>query len=162
MKKNNKQSNAHKPRKSFPVWGIIILAVMFFAAALPLLRSTRSSNVATEVTGAPKIKVDQEYLDYGDVKNGGTPIRTVIQVSNVGDQTLNFTEAPYIELLDGCCPPVPAIGSLVLKPGESTTLVAEFFMHGQMGSRHDFRLHLTTNDPAEPDKTISIISNWVD
>lgn len=162
MKKNFKQSNGHKLKKSFPIWGIVILAGMVLAASLPLLGSIQSSKVAIEVTGAPKIKVDKEYLDYGDVKNGGTPIRTLIEVSNVGDQTLNFTEAPYIELLDGCCPPVPAIGSLVLKPGESTTLVAEFFMHGQMGGRHDFRLHLTTNDPAEPDKTISIISNWVD
>jgi hypothetical protein len=162
MKNNNKQSNAHKSKKSFPVWGGIILVVMFFAAVLPLLKSIRSSNVAIEVTGAPRIKVDQANIDYGNVKNGGTPIRTVIQVSNVGDQDLNFTEAPYIELLDGCCPPVPAIGTLVLKPGESTTVVAEFFMHGKMGGLHNFKLHLTTNDPAEPDKTVSIISNWVD
>lgn len=162
MKKNIKQPNGHKPKKSFPIWGIIILVGMVLAASLPLLGSIRSSKVAIEVTGAPKIKVDQDYFDYGDVKNGGTPIRTLIQVSNAGDQTLNFTEAPYIELLDGCCPPVPAIESMVLKPGESTMVIAEFFMHGQMGGRHNFKLHLATNDPSEPDKTVSIISNWVD
>lgn len=162
MKKNIKQSNVHKPKKKFPVWGVIILVVIFLAAILPLIGNIRSSKVAIEVSGAPKIKVDQDYFDYGDVKNGGVPIRTAIQVSNVGDQTLDFMEAPYIELLEGCCPPVPAIGSLTLKPGESTTVVAEFFMHGQMGGRHNFLLHLTTNDPAEPDKTVSILSNWVD
>lgn len=162
MKKNIKQSNAHKTKKSFPVWGAIILVVMFLAASLPLIGSIRRSKVAIEVTGAPKIKVDQDYFDYGDVKNGGTPIRSIIQVSNVGDQTLNFTEAPYIENLEGCCPPVPGIGSLTLKPGESTLVVAEFFMHGAMGGRHNFKLHLATDDPSEPDKTVSIISNWVD
>lgn len=155
------QPKTRKSKNSFLPWGIIILVVFILAAGLPLLRSIQNSKVQIEVIGAPRIKVDKDYFDYGDVKNGGTPIRTAILVSNVGDQTLKFIEAPYIELLDGCCPPVPSIGSMVLKPGESTMVIAEFFMHGQMGGRHDFRLHLTTNDSVEPDKTIPIISNWV-
>jgi hypothetical protein len=162
LKKNNKPQQGKKSKKSFPVWGIAILIFMFLGAAYPLIKTIRDSRVTIEVFGSPKIKVDQEYLDYGDVKNGGTPIRSLIQVSNVGDQTLNFKEAPYIELLEGCCPPVPGIGSLTLKPGESTLVVAEFFMHGAMGGRHNFKLHLATDDPSEPDKTVSIISNWVD
>ena len=162
MKKNIKQSHGHRRKKSFPTWGIIVLIGMFLAASLPLLGRIGSSKVAIEVTGAPKIKVDREYFDYGNVKNGGTPIRTVIQVSNVGDQTLIFSEAPYIENLEGCCPPVPGIGSLTLDPGESTSVVAQFFMHGEMGGRHNFQMHLVTNDPLEPDKTVSILSNWVD
>jgi len=35
-------------------------------------------------------------------------------------------------------------------------------MHGNMGGLHNFNLHLVTNDPQEPDKIVSIISNWVD
>jgi hypothetical protein len=30
-----------------------------------------------------------------------------------------------------------------------------------MGGLHDFRVHLPTNDPDEPDKTVAVISNWV-
>jgi hypothetical protein len=34
-------------------------------------------------------------------------------------------------------------------------------MHGDMGGYHDFRLHLLTNDPKEPDATVAVLSNWV-
>lgn len=33
-------------------------------------------------------------------------------------------------------------------------------MHGEMGGVHKFSLHLPTNDPKNPDKIISILSNW--
>jgi len=35
-------------------------------------------------------------------------------------------------------------------------------MHGDMGGVHDFRLHLLTNDPDNPDKTLQILSNWIE
>ena len=34
-------------------------------------------------------------------------------------------------------------------------------MHGNMGGFHDFRLHLLTNDPSQPDKILTVLSNWV-
>ena len=37
----------------------------------------------------------------------------------------------------------------------------EFMMHGNMGGVHDFRLHLVSNDPSQPDMTVTILSNWV-
>jgi len=38
----------------------------------------------------------------------------------------------------------------------------QFMMHGiEMGGFHDFRLHLPTNDPAEPDRELAVLSNWV-
>ncbi len=49
---------------------------------------------------------------------------------------------------------------MTLQPGESTAVTLQFLMHGDMGGKHHFRLHLKTNDPAEPDKAVSIISNW--
>ena len=50
---------------------------------------------------------------------------------------------------------------MVLKPGESTLVSMEYIMHGAMGGKHDFRLHLKTNDPTQPDKEVQIVSNWV-
>jgi hypothetical protein len=50
---------------------------------------------------------------------------------------------------------------MVLSPGQRTTLVLEFMMHGDMGGRHDFRVHLPTNDPTEPDQVLRVVSNWV-
>lgn len=111
--------------------------------------------------GNPRIMVDRDYFDYGNVKNGGTPIHTKIRVTNVGDKTLTFTEMPYLELIEGCCPPIPSIGTLTLNPGESTFVNLSVFMHGDMGGRHEFIMHLVTNDPLETDKTITLISNWI-
>jgi len=50
---------------------------------------------------------------------------------------------------------------MVVQPGQSTTLYMSFMMHGDMGGAHDFRVHLPTNDPAQPDRTLTVLSNWV-
>jgi hypothetical protein len=51
---------------------------------------------------------------------------------------------------------------MVLQPGESTTIQSSvFMMHAGMDGPHDFALHLKTNDPAQPDKVVTILSNWV-
>lgn len=50
---------------------------------------------------------------------------------------------------------------MVLNPGERTTVKMQFMMHGDMGGMHDFRLHLPTNDPANPDMTLTVVSNWI-
>ena len=50
---------------------------------------------------------------------------------------------------------------MTLDPGERTTLSLRFMMHGDMGGFHNFRVHLPTNDPAQPDRTLTVLSNWV-
>jgi len=50
---------------------------------------------------------------------------------------------------------------MALKPGESTTLSMQFMMHGDMGGKHNFTLHLPTNDPAQQDRILTVLSNWV-
>jgi len=51
---------------------------------------------------------------------------------------------------------------MVLKPGESTTIQSSvFMMHAGMEGPHDFRVHLVTNDPAETDKEVKVLSNWI-
>jgi hypothetical protein len=50
---------------------------------------------------------------------------------------------------------------MTLNPGESTTVSMEFLMHGEMGGKHDFRVHLPTNDPTKPDEVLTVLSDWV-
>ncbi|MBI3176479.1 MAG: hypothetical protein HYZ35_00670 [Chloroflexi bacterium] len=50
---------------------------------------------------------------------------------------------------------------MVLRPGETTTPSMQFLMHGDMGGPHDFRVHLLTNDPAQSDRTLMVLSDWV-
>ena len=50
---------------------------------------------------------------------------------------------------------------MVINPGQRTTVSMEFMMHGDMGGLHDFRLHLPSNDPSQPDRTLTVLSNWI-
>jgi len=91
-----------RPKNNFPIWLIIGGAGLILILSAVFLRGLGRENAGIEGTGAAKIQVDQEIYDYGTVQLGGVPIRTVVQVTNVGGQTLRFTEAPYIEVLEGC------------------------------------------------------------
>jgi len=51
--------------------------------------------------GTPSIAVDQQQIDYGDVKFGVNKT-FAIKVTNTGDGTLKFKEEPYIQVLEGC------------------------------------------------------------
>ena len=96
----------HKPktekkRSLLPLWlslaGLVLLAI----AVLALRSGGAQSKAEIEVQGSPSIKVDKETIDHGDVKLG-TVITDVVQVTNVGDQTLRFSEPPSVEVLEGC------------------------------------------------------------
>ena len=91
----------------------------------------------------------------------GKTVQVDFKLTNVGDQPLTFTEAPYVEVVEGCCPPTPTIGSMSLKPGESTTLSVSFMMHGDMGGKHNFRVHVSNNDTAGSTQSATILSNWL-
>jgi hypothetical protein len=51
--------------------------------------------------GMPAIAVDQQKIDYGDVKFGVNKT-FAIKVTNTGDGTLRFKEMPYVQVLEGC------------------------------------------------------------
>lgn len=51
--------------------------------------------------GTPAIAVDQQKIDYGDVKFN-VEKAFAVKVTNTGDGTLRFKEEPYIEVLEGC------------------------------------------------------------
>lgn len=51
---------------------------------------------------------------------------------------------------------------MVLKPGQSTQISMQFMMHGDMGGKHNFRLHLPSNDPAKEGYWVTVLSNWVE
>ncbi len=55
---------------------------------------------------------------------------------------------------------MPTIGSMVLQPGQSTKLSMSFMMHEGMAGKHDFRVHIPSNDPTQKDKTLEVLSDW--
>jgi hypothetical protein len=38
----------------------------------------------------------------------------------------------------------------------------QFNMHGDMGGRHNFRVHVFTDDPTQPERMVTVLSNWVE
>ncbi len=91
----SKKHRRQKQRKSFPwsvvaIGGVLLLIAAFFLA-----------NRGGDGGGTPSIAVDQQQIDYGDVKFGVNKT-FAIKVTNTGDGTLRFKEEPYIEILEGC------------------------------------------------------------
>ena len=51
---------------------------------------------------------------------------------------------------------------MVLKPGESTIVQStSFMMHAGMDGKHNFGVHLLSNDPSQPDTVVNVLSNWI-
>jgi hypothetical protein len=104
MSQNKPKRYSKKRRQQNKPWLPIILAltgVALVGLAFWALRSKPSNSANIEVTGAPSLKADKEEVNLGDVKLGQT-VEVSFQLTNVGDQTLRFSEAPYIEVVEGC------------------------------------------------------------
>lgn len=153
MSKKSKKKNLQKKR--FP-WALMAFGGLLLVAALFVFASAGSAGSG----GTAGVAVEEQNIDMGYIKLGET--RTLnIKVTNTGNGTLRFKENPYIEVLEGCCPPQLTVGKMALKPGESTYVQsAPFMMHEGMDGKHDFAIHLKTNDPKNPDFLVHVLSDW--
>lgn len=92
----SKKHNRQKQKQKFP-WVILAIGgVMLVIAAFLFARQGGGDG-----GGTPSIAVDQQQIDYGDVKFGVNKTFAV-KVTNTGDGTLRFKEEPYIQVLEGC------------------------------------------------------------
>jgi hypothetical protein len=91
-----------QPRKSQPWPAILLIAGgLLIVGAIFTFRKPSQPAAAIEVTGAPSLKVNQDKVDLGNVRLGQT-VDVKFQLTNVGDQTLRFSEVPYVEVVEGC------------------------------------------------------------
>ncbi len=89
--RRKKHNNLPKPLIALGIVGLLlVLAAVFFA-----FQGGGAGG------GTPKLVVDQEKIDYGDVKFNVNKT-FAIKVTNIGDGVLRFKEKPYIEVLEGC------------------------------------------------------------
>jgi hypothetical protein len=96
MAKNNKRYRKQNKTKKFP-W----LLAAAGGALLLLVAVLFANRAGGNVSGSPKLSVDQDKIDYGYVKFGENR-QFALKVTNAGDGTLRFKEDPYIEVLEGC------------------------------------------------------------
>ena len=92
---SKKKYKSQKDRKSFP-WPLVA-----FGGVLLILAAVLFANQGGDGGGTASIAVDQQKIDYGDVKFN-TNKSFAIKVTNTGSGTLRFKEAPYIEVVEGC------------------------------------------------------------
>ncbi len=92
----SKKHKRQKQRKNFP-WSIVAIGVVLLIIAGFFFANQGGGDGG----GSPSIAVDQQKIDYGDVKFGVNKT-FAIKVTNTGDGTLRFKEEPYIEILEGC------------------------------------------------------------
>ncbi len=89
-------SKKHKRQKQKFPWMFLALGGVFVALAVFLF-----ARQGGDGGGTPSIAVDQQRIDYGDVKFGVNKTFS-IKVTNTGNGTLRFKEEPYVEVLEGC------------------------------------------------------------
>ena len=82
------------------VSGLVWLVQRDMTPSTQIATSQSAPAVAATVSG-PRIAVDQERFDYGDVKLNST-IETTVRVKNTGDQALALDQNPVVELIEGC------------------------------------------------------------
>ena len=92
----SKKRKRQKYRKTFPWPWLVFGGVLLIVAAV--LFANRSGGNGS---GTASIAVDQQKIDYGDVKFGVNKT-FAIKVTNTGSGTLRFKEQPYIEVVEGC------------------------------------------------------------
>lgn len=96
----------HKKQKASsnrPLWLWIVGAALLLLAGGFAIWSNWGGQptVPLQVSGAPRLAVEQTTIDEGDVKLGKT-IRTAFRLQNVGDQSLQILGEPQVEVVEGC------------------------------------------------------------
>jgi len=97
----------HKPRKKQGPPGYVLVAaivgggLLLIFGALSLMGGSKSPKAAIEVTGQPRLKLDREVVDLGEIPLGKM-VEVAFVLTNVGDQPLRVTDPPYAEVVEGC------------------------------------------------------------
>lgn len=98
--KNKKNLRHHRKKQPWPVL-LLMGGLLLVIGAILAFNKSPQPTAAIEVNGAPSLKVDQQKVDLGNVKLGQT-VQVKFTLTNVGDQNLRFSEAPYVEVVEGC------------------------------------------------------------
>jgi hypothetical protein len=103
MAKKSRRKQQRQARRTPWSWAVLGGALLLIIGGVWLAwpGNTTDPNFESQVTGAPRLVVDQTTIDEGDVKVN-TQIRTAYRLQNVGDQPLKILGEPAVELIEGC------------------------------------------------------------
>ncbi len=100
--RSNRYSKRPKAAEHAGPLGLVLAGlVLVLMASLALYRPISAALNDAFSSGSPSLKVNREKVDLGDVKLGKS-VSVSFQVTNVGNKTLRFSKAPYVEVAKGC------------------------------------------------------------
>ena len=99
-KKRKKGFTPQRKRNRLPLF-LVVAGAILIAGVIWMRSGNENTENISETDGAPRLVVDQDKVDYGDVKLN-TPIETVFTIQNAGDGPLEILGVPQVELVDGC------------------------------------------------------------
>jgi hypothetical protein len=80
---------------------LVLGGAVFLIIAAFFAFQKKPTPLTPEVTGQPSLKADKESVDLGEVKLGNT-VQVSFELKNAGNQPIQFSKAPYIEVKEGC------------------------------------------------------------
>ena len=93
------------PRCWLRVWllvpGLVGFAIVVGAVSWILLPWGNSANSATQYQGGPRLAVDRDLIDFGNVAFNRM-VKASFRLRNVGDKPLQLPASPPLEVFDGC------------------------------------------------------------
>jgi hypothetical protein len=103
-KRKNGQKAPQQPQRNLLPWLLGSGLVVLIAIAIAMLAKQPTPDQATtpaKVTGSPRLEVDKDRIDFGDVPLGKT-VKASFKLTNVGDESLTISYPPVAEVVDGC------------------------------------------------------------
>jgi len=91
------------PKKYLPLLAVAAGVLVIGTAVLLITTAggTADPNFVPQITGAPKLVVDQSFYDLGDFQFN-TMAQVTYTLRNAGDQQLRILELPQVQVLEGC------------------------------------------------------------
>lgn len=164
-KKSSRKGSKNWRKKNQPLWKNrwVIGSVLAFVliAGIVIYEVAVKEDFVPQVTGAPSIQVADAVIDHGDVEINSF-IESKYEIRNVGDKELRIVNQPFVEVIEGCCPPDVEISDRFLSPGETATISMNYMMHDGMGGPHELQIRLVTNDPQNQEVILTAFSNWIE
>lgn len=102
MSKKKIYKQSLTPSRRIPwLWIAGVMLLLLIGGAWGWSTFVDSTDFIPQVTGAPRLAVDQTTIDEGDVKLGQT-VRSAFRLQNVGDQPLAILGEPQVQVVEGC------------------------------------------------------------
>ena len=101
MSRKTYRKRKQPPPRQFPWLWLTVAAGVLLLVGGGLVMWPSAPAESPQVTGAPRLVVDQTIIDEGYVKLNKT-IKTTFNLKNVGDQPLQILDEPRVELVEGC------------------------------------------------------------